>query len=70
MHDAVTLANWIATLQTKDRDELNVIFKEYYEERYPVAKAGYATSQMFSRLGAKVSNVVQDDTLPLDGSVF
>ncbi|KAF9214783.1 hypothetical protein BGZ59_003008 [Podila verticillata] len=39
--------------QTKDRDELSVIFKEYYEERYPVAKAGYATSQMFSRLGAK-----------------
>ncbi|KAF9383018.1 hypothetical protein CPC16_009091 [Podila verticillata] len=53
MHDAVALANWIATLQTKDRDELSVIFKEYYEERYLVAKAGYATSQMFSRLGAK-----------------
>ncbi|KAG0030886.1 hypothetical protein BGZ82_007224 [Podila clonocystis] len=32
MHDAVALAKWIATLQTKDRDELNVIFKEYYKE--------------------------------------
>jgi 2-polyprenyl-6-methoxyphenol hydroxylase-like FAD-dependent oxidoreductase len=64
MHDAVALANWIATLQTNDRDDLNVIFKEYYDERYPIAKAGYTTSQMFSRLGAKVSNVIQDDCTP------
>ncbi|KAF8951052.1 hypothetical protein BGZ52_000564 [Haplosporangium bisporale] len=48
-----TWFNGRTVLLGDDRDELSVIFKEYYEERYPVAKAGYATSQMFSRLGAK-----------------
>lgn len=54
IHDAVTLANWIATLKSKSLPEVETIFKEYYTERYPVAKAAFKTSQQFSKLMTKV----------------
>ncbi|KAG0030885.1 hypothetical protein BGZ82_007223 [Podila clonocystis] len=53
MHDAVALANWIYTLQSKSLSELDTIFKEYYAERYPAAKASFKTSQVFSKMLAK-----------------
>ncbi|KAG0339943.1 hypothetical protein BG000_001028 [Podila horticola] len=36
MHDAVTLANWIATLQAPSLSELETAFKEYRAERFPI----------------------------------
>ncbi|KAF9302503.1 hypothetical protein BGZ74_005264, partial [Mortierella antarctica] len=53
IHDAVTLANWIITLKSKSLPEVEKIFKEYYAERYPVAKAAFKTSQLFSKLMTK-----------------
>ncbi|KAF8951051.1 hypothetical protein BGZ52_000563 [Haplosporangium bisporale] len=53
IHDAVTLANWITTLETKSLPELENIFKEYHAERYPVAKAAFNTSQLFSKLATR-----------------
>lgn len=54
MHDAVTLANWIVTLQAPSLSELNTIFKEYRDERYPVAKEEYLSSQGFTDILGKV----------------
>ncbi|KAF8981041.1 hypothetical protein BGZ52_003347 [Haplosporangium bisporale] len=49
MHDAVTLANWINTIETPSMYYLKKIFKEYRAERYPIVKQAFETSQMFSR---------------------
>ncbi|KAF9212614.1 hypothetical protein BGZ59_006516 [Podila verticillata] len=49
MHDAIALANWIATLQSKDFSKVEAIFKEYQAERLPVAKEAYETSQLFTK---------------------
>lgn len=54
MHDAIALANWIATLQSKDFSKVEAIFKEYQAERLPVAKEAYETSQLFTRNLGKV----------------
>ncbi|KAF9407894.1 hypothetical protein BGZ94_002524 [Podila epigama] len=48
IYDAVTLANWIATLQSPSLTDLDAIFKEYYDERYPVAVETFQRSQWFS----------------------
>ena len=56
IHDAVTLANWLSTLRLADDDKLEEVFKEYRAERYPVAKAAFATSQMFTYNFGKVLN--------------
>ncbi|KAG0360517.1 hypothetical protein BG005_010541 [Podila minutissima] len=48
MFDAVTIANWISTLESSSVSDLDVIFKEYHAERYPVAQAAYARSKMFA----------------------
>ncbi|KAG0330270.1 hypothetical protein BG000_011765 [Podila horticola] len=53
MHDAVTLANWIYTLESKSPSDLDTIFKEYYAERFPAAKASFKTSQVFSKMLVK-----------------
>ncbi|KAF9320283.1 hypothetical protein BG003_006673 [Podila horticola] len=58
IHDAVTLANWLSTLQSGDEDEIENAFKEYRTERYPVAKAAFETSQMFTRNLGKVMNLI------------
>ncbi|KAG0011662.1 hypothetical protein BGZ81_002050 [Podila clonocystis] len=49
IHDAVTLANWLSTLRVPGDREIEKVFKEYRTERYPVAKAAFETSQMFTR---------------------
>lgn len=54
MHDAVTLSNWICSLQTKDIDDIVKIFKEYKAERYPVVKAAFETSRMLRNVMGKV----------------
>ncbi|KFH65425.1 hypothetical protein MVEG_08903 [Podila verticillata NRRL 6337] len=48
IHDAVTLANWLSTLRSAGHKEVEKVFKEYRTERYPVAKAAFETSQMFT----------------------
>ncbi|KAG0028559.1 hypothetical protein BGZ81_004609 [Podila clonocystis] len=53
MHDAVCLANWINTLQTKKLPELRRVFKEYYTERYPIAKDTFERSKMLSKIPGK-----------------
>ncbi|KAG0334034.1 hypothetical protein BG000_008694 [Podila horticola] len=53
MHDAVCLANWINTLQTKKLPDLRRVFKEYYTERYPIAKDTFERSQMLSKIPGK-----------------
>ncbi|KAG0035783.1 hypothetical protein BGZ82_005121 [Podila clonocystis] len=56
IQDAVTLANWICALQTKEVPELEMAFKEYKAERFPVIKEAFATSQLFKSMGAKNFN--------------
>ncbi|KAF9320553.1 hypothetical protein BG003_005736 [Podila horticola] len=53
IQDAVTLANWICALQTKKVPELEMAFKEYKAERFPVIKEAFATRQLFKSMGAK-----------------
>ncbi|KAG0333475.1 hypothetical protein BG000_009119 [Podila horticola] len=53
MHDAVTLANWIHTLRLPKVSDIEAAFKEYQKERYPVAKAAFESSQLFTRLWGK-----------------
>ncbi|KAG0015999.1 hypothetical protein BGZ82_001224 [Podila clonocystis] len=53
MHDVVCLANWINTLQTKKLPEQRRVFKEYYTERYPIAKDTFERSQMLSKIPGK-----------------
>ncbi|KAG0088370.1 hypothetical protein BGZ93_010444 [Podila epicladia] len=54
IHDAATLANWLSTLRLADEKKIEGVFKEYRKERYPVAKAAFETSQMFTRNSGKV----------------
>ncbi|KAG0324884.1 hypothetical protein BG000_002010 [Podila horticola] len=49
IHDAVALANWFSTLRVPGDREIEKVFREYRTERYPVAKAAFETSQMFTR---------------------
>ncbi|KAF9276230.1 hypothetical protein BGZ74_003716 [Mortierella antarctica] len=49
IHDAVTLANWISTLRSGTVNGIEKVFKEYRDERHPVAKKAYEASQMFHR---------------------
>jgi 2-polyprenyl-6-methoxyphenol hydroxylase-like FAD-dependent oxidoreductase len=56
IHDAVTLTNWLSTLQSVGQKEIEKVFKEYRKERYPAAKAAFETSQMFTRNLGKVMN--------------
>ncbi|KAF9384136.1 hypothetical protein CPB97_005906 [Podila verticillata] len=59
MHDAVALANWISTIQTPAVSYLEKIFNEYRDERYPVAKEAFESSQLYTKfLGKSVLSVV------------
>ncbi|KAG0349976.1 hypothetical protein BG005_010495 [Podila minutissima] len=49
MHDAVTLANWISTLQMPAISDLEHVFNEYRAERYPIAKEALKRSQFFTK---------------------
>ena len=54
MHDAVALANWICALYPKKPADIDFAFKEYYNERFPIAKVAFAHSQLMSKLVGKV----------------
>ncbi|KAF9331489.1 hypothetical protein BG006_005634 [Podila minutissima] len=47
--DAVTLANWISTLDVPHENDLKKIFKQYKAERYPAAKEAFQSSQLFTK---------------------
>ncbi|KAG0342031.1 hypothetical protein BG000_007224 [Podila horticola] len=53
IHDALALANWICVIQPKSASDTSMIFKEYFEERYPIVKETFEQSQMLSRAGGK-----------------
>lgn len=55
MHDAVCLANWINVLSSIKVDKIERIFQQYYEERFPVAQGAFRSSQLFSKINAKVN---------------
>ncbi|KFH66160.1 hypothetical protein MVEG_08261 [Podila verticillata NRRL 6337] len=53
IQDAVALANWIVSLQSKKVSDLENCFKEYHAERFPVVKEGFETSRMMTHVGGK-----------------
>ncbi|KAF9370612.1 hypothetical protein CPB97_002612 [Podila verticillata] len=53
MQDAVTLANWINSLDSWGVYDLNPVFKEYRNERYPIVKGEFETSQGFTSILGK-----------------
>ncbi|KAG0035933.1 hypothetical protein BGZ82_004917 [Podila clonocystis] len=53
IEDATALANWIATLESRSVGDLDLIFKEYHAERYPVAKKTFARSQTLATILGK-----------------
>lgn len=55
MQDAIVLANWINTLNSNEVEDIEKIFKEYKNERYPVAKAAFVNGQMMAKLTARAS---------------
>ncbi|KAG0029724.1 hypothetical protein BGZ82_007785 [Podila clonocystis] len=59
IQDAVALANWINTLQSTSPDELDTIFKNYKEERYPVAKASFEISRFLRDVMGKDTGTVK-----------
>jgi len=56
IHDAVTLANWLSTFRSAGQRQIEKAFKEYRSERYPIVRAAFETSQMFSLNFGKVMN--------------
>ncbi|KAG0009756.1 hypothetical protein BGZ82_003883, partial [Podila clonocystis] len=64
MHDAVTLTNWISTLDLATVDNLERVFKKYRSERLPVAKEAFKSGQMFTRnFGKNLLSVVVRETM-------
>lgn len=55
IHDAIALANWVNTLESPTLSDLDTVFKEYHEERHPVAEELLASSQVLNRVGGKVN---------------
>ncbi|KAG0342668.1 hypothetical protein BG004_005619 [Podila humilis] len=53
IHDAVTLANWICSLETKTMTDFERIFAEYRAERRPFAVNAYNASKTLMKGGAK-----------------
>ncbi|KAG0076294.1 hypothetical protein BGZ93_003993 [Podila epicladia] len=64
MHDAVALANWICVLHPKKPTDIDFAFKEYYKERFPIAKETFANSQLMSKLvGKNLHAIIVKNTL-------
>ncbi|KAF8979485.1 hypothetical protein BGZ52_004855, partial [Haplosporangium bisporale] len=53
IHDAVALANWIATLHKPKLEDIEAIFAEYQAERLPIAREAVATTKFFKSMGGK-----------------
>lgn len=57
MMDAVTLANWINVLTTSStHEEIDAAFREYQNERHPMAVKAFTDSQIMSKLVAMVTS--------------
>ena len=54
MQDALCLANWINVLPENTIKATDNIFKEYYNERYPIIMEANRSSQLFAARGEKV----------------
>ncbi|KAG0204437.1 hypothetical protein BGX28_003619 [Mortierella sp. GBA30] len=52
-HDAIALANWINVLPSTSLQDIEMIFKEYRQERLPPAQASYANGQMMASISAR-----------------
>ncbi|KAF9377428.1 hypothetical protein CPB97_010205 [Podila verticillata] len=50
IHDAVALANWIATLRKPKLEDIEAIFAEYQAERLPIAWDAVWTTNFFKRI--------------------
>lgn len=66
IHDAVTLANWLSTLQYAREKDVEKAFKEYRAERYPAALEAFESSQMFIWNLGKVIKPSNDKHIPDD----
>ncbi|KAF9907103.1 hypothetical protein EC991_011321 [Linnemannia zychae] len=53
LYDAVSLANWINVLETNSIAGLEVIFKEYVDERLPQAKAALIHSRNMANMSSR-----------------
>ncbi|KAG0331369.1 hypothetical protein BG004_001696 [Podila humilis] len=53
IHGAVTLANWICSLETKNMDDFERIFKEYKHERLPPVLYAASTSKALKKGSSK-----------------
>ncbi|KAG9071572.1 hypothetical protein KI688_005784 [Linnemannia hyalina] len=53
MHDGIALANLIYAMPTKTSTDINNIFKEYQEERYPAVMVSFENSQLMSKITAR-----------------
>ncbi|KAG0334887.1 hypothetical protein BG004_000231 [Podila humilis] len=53
IHDAVALANWICSLETKTMGDFRRIFAEYRSERRPVAVHAYNASKALKKGGER-----------------
>lgn len=59
MQDAVTLANWIASMDSWSvYYHLDPAFKEYRAERYPAVQNEFETSQGFTSILGKVAQLI------------
>lgn len=56
MHDAVAIANWLNTVRSPSVTDLNIVFKEYKAERYPIAKEAFDSSQALAGKLTKVTH--------------
>lgn len=54
MHDAVAIANWLNTVRSPSVADLNIAFKEYKAERFPIAKEAFDASQALAGKLTKV----------------
>lgn len=55
IHDAIALANWIYTLESKEQVDIEAILKEYKAERYTMATEAFDRSQQRRNIGGKVT---------------
>ncbi|KAG0343494.1 hypothetical protein BG004_005271 [Podila humilis] len=53
IHDAVVLANWICSLETKAMPDIERTFKEYQDERHPVVLVAYKGSKLLKKQNEK-----------------
>ncbi|KAF9180014.1 hypothetical protein BGZ51_006513 [Haplosporangium sp. Z 767] len=68
IHDAIVLASRLYELPSTSQEDIQKVFKDYKEERYPLAVKSYAASQQMSKLLAQkfINTVVRKvmDNLP------